>query len=373
MYHRLLSLSAGTYSLGRRSRWVCPTLCSVRWLPAAVLDVVGQIAAGAVAAGEVGPGQAMQINTGAPIPPGADAVVPVEDTQPADDGRAVRVLRGAQKGESITARGTYVTAGREVLLPGTWISPLEIGVAATAGATRVRVYRRPTVAIVVTGDELVDVDQVPRGAQIRNSNEHILDALVRQSHCKPVRLGVVSDDRAAIRAKIEAALACDVLCITGGVSMGEFDFVPEVLSELGATLHVHKMATKPGRPTIFATTPTGRAVFALPGNPISAFVGFHLLVSVALARLQGRQPAQHREIVATLRGPVPAPGDRRSFQPARAWLTAQGRWEAEPLSWHGSGDPFGMATANALVMRPAGSPPADAGDEVMIILVTHKG
>lgn len=430
--------------------------------PPVDLEVVGQIAAGANFDAVVGPGQAVQINTGAPIPPGVDAVVRVEDTGPGDgtrrSGRAasgkeplinaderggrrdagpigvdprlsavalgsasgagrsgsiwVRVGAAVEPGTFVTPRATYVRAGAAVLRRGTLITPLEIAVAATAGAATLSVFRRPTVAILVTGDELIDVDRRPVGPQIRNSNEYLLEALVRQAHAEPVRLGTARDDRDAIRERIEAGLQHDVLCITGGVSMGEFDFVPEVLRDLGAEFHVHKIAIKPGRPTLFATIRRGRSaggkeplmnaderewkqevgpigvdpclsavafgeakdsierlVFALPGNPVSALIGFRFLVAEALARLAGRTPTGSRYVRATTRGAVPAPGHRRGFRPVRAAVTAEGRWEIEPLVWHGSGDPFGLAGANALVTRPAGAPPAAPGDEVEVVLL----
>lgn len=235
------------------------------------------------------------------------------------------------------------------------MTPLAIGAAAAAGAARVTVYRRPSVAVLATGDELIEIDRRPSGASVRNSNQYLLEALILSAHAEPVLLGVARDDRVALREKIEAGLRSDVLCITGGVSAGAFDFVPEVLEACGARFHIRKMAIKPGRPTIFATTPAGRSIFALPGNPASALVGFELLVRPALAALEGRPGEVQVPVRATLRGSIPAAGERRRFVPARGVVGEDGGWKVEVLSWHGSGDSFGMATANALIVRSPGA------------------
>ncbi|MCH8243520.1 MAG: molybdopterin molybdenumtransferase MoeA, partial [Planctomycetes bacterium] len=178
-----------------------------------------------------------------------------------------------------------------------------------------------------------------------------------------------SDDREVLRAGIEKGLRSDMLCVTGGISMGAFDFVPEVLTSLGATFHIHKMAIKPGRPSIFATMPDGTPVFALPGNPISALVGFELLVRPALAAQQGRSGVLPRLVSATLKGSISAVRDRRTYVPARASVDDRGQWVAETLSWHGSGDALGVATANALIVRPPRADRAADGATVSIMLL----
>ncbi len=331
------------------------------------LRVVGQVAAGTQADRELMSGEAMQINTGAPIPRGADAVVRVESTEPPTAGSVV-VKESVQQGRFVTSRATYARAGQTVLHVGSVLTPVNIGVAATAGAARVRVFLQPSVAILVTGDELVDITDRPGGATIRNSNQYILESLIKAFHCRPVVLGVARDDRDLLRRKIAIGLEQDVLCITGGVSMGAFDFVPDVLKELGMEFHVERMAIKPGRPTIFATTPAGKLVFALPGNPVSALVGFHLLVVPALTALQGR-PIRPPLVRALLRGELSATGDRRTFRPARIGLTANGEYEARVLSWQGSGDIIGMAHANALIVQPPRSPAGRDGSPVNVLLL----
>lgn len=331
------------------------------------LKMVGQLAAGVVAERPVARSEAIQINTGAPLPPGADAVVRVEDTEPDASGRTVLIKKAVDRGTFVTPQATYVRSGQTVLPAGARMTPAAIGTAAAAGASMVTVYRRPTVGILSTGDELVDIDQRPEGAQIRNSNQYQLASLIESAHAEPVVLGVARDDRDELRARITQGLRSDVLCITGGISMGAFDFVPEVLKACGATFHIHKMAIKPGRPTIFATVGDGTPVFALPGNPASALVGFVLLVKPALAALEGRAGELPRPVSATLRGSIGATKNRRTYLPARVEVDDDGSFVVEPLSWHGSGDAIGMAATNALIVRAPDSEPAATGDMVRMI------
>jgi len=332
------------------------------------LKVVGQVAAGAVADRPLAAGEAVQINTGAPIPRGADAVVRIEQTEPLPAEGQVLIKESVASGEFVTPRASYASAGKIVLQPGALLTPANIGVAATAGASRVTVYRQPKVAVLATGDELVDIDRVPSAAQIRNSNLYALRALIDSARCLAVVLPVARDDRNELRNRITSGLQCDVLCLTGGVSAGTLDLVPGVLQELGASFRIHKLAIKPGRPTIFATMPDGRLVFALPGNPVSTFVGFELLVRPALSALQGRREVSPL-IRAVLNGPLAATANRRCYYPARASVNDSGEWEVCKLSWHGSGDSLGMATANALIMRPPGSNAVSTGDLVYMMLL----
>ena len=317
------------------------------------LPVVAQIAAGSTADRALGPGEAMQINTGAPMPPGADAVVQVELTEPAAGGSEVLIRKSVPPGRFITPRATDASAGQTVLEAGVLLTPLEIGSAASAGAARVTVYRRPVVAALATGDELVDMDRKPTGGQIRNTNQYLLEGLIRSAHAEPVSLGVAPDEPEKLRERITEGLRrSDVLCLTGGV-----------------TFHFQKRALKPGRPVIFGAASDGTLAFGLPGNPVSAFVGFELLVRPALAALEGRSGVVPQLVRATLRGSVKPTADRRSYTPARAWVEKDGQWTVEPLSWHGSGDLFGAATANALVVRPTRSQGATTGEVVSMILL----
>lgn len=338
----------------------------VRDVPAR-LRIVGRLAAGANLDKVLGSREAIQINTGAPIPHGADAVVPVEDTESGSTSDTVIIGASAPAGQYITRRGTFAVAGETVLETGTPLTPREIGTAATVGASELTVYRRPTVAILPTGDELVDVHEKPSGSQIRNSNQYLLQALVHAAHAEPVTLGVVRDDPELLYDAIVRGLESDILCISGGVSVGPLDYVPEVLQRCDATFHIRKLSIKPGRPLVFATMPNGTLVFGLPGNPGSAFVCFELMVKPALAALQGRPGSLPPLVKGVLIGSIKVTGDRQTYLPARAHLNADGVWEVSPVSWRGSGNSIGLAYANALVVRCAEAAGASAGDQVMFI------
>lgn len=196
----------------------------------------------------------------------------------------------------------------------------------------------------------------------------MLEGLIHAAHGETLWLGTARDDREELRARIREGLAAEVLCLTGGVSMGTHDFVPQVLRELGLRVLINKMKIKPGRPVVVGVLPRGTLVFALPGNPISAWTGFELLMRPALAALQGRPAARPATVVMRLNGPLPATRDRRSYFPARAAIDARGLWSAAPLDWHGSGDALGAAAANALIMRPPQSRAARTGDLVQVLL-----
>lgn len=333
------------------------------------LRIVGAVPAGTVWTGRLGAGETVQINTGAPIPGGADAVVRVEETEVDAGGRNVLVRSVVAAGKFITRRAAHVTAGDTVLTDGTTLTPGAIGVAGAAGATRLLVHRRPRVALVATGNELVDVGDIPQGGQIRNSNQSQLAALVRSAGADPVGLGVARDDPDDLAAKIRAGLEADALCLTGGISMGAFDFVPEALLSCGVTFRFRKVAIKPGRPIIFGTTPSGTLVFALPGNPVSAMVGFELCVRPALAAWRGQRDVEPRWMRATLRGSVRATAARRTFLPGVAGVDDSGSWCVEPTKWFGSGDVFGLGRANALIMRPPHAPAVESGGDVKALLL----
>lgn len=331
------------------------------------LLLAGQIRAGESRLPAVGPGQAVQINTGAPLPPGADAVVRIEHTALSADGQAVRIDRSVAAGTSICPRGTYVRAGDRVLEPGSRFGPGELAVAATVGATRLSVYGAACVGLLVTGDELIDAERTPQGGQIRDSNGPLLARLLAEDGAEVTDLGRVGDDRELLTERVQHGLDHDVLCLTGGVSMGAFDFVPDVLAACGVRIHFQKMRTQPGRPTLFGTTEAGTLVFGLPGNPVSALVGYCLLVRPALAAMHGRDGGSRRHR-AVLAGELKATGERLSFWPGRVTLGEEGRLVVAPQAWYGSGDPFGLRQANGLIVRAPHSADAAAGEWVEVVM-----
>lgn len=335
--------------------------------PPATLRVVGEVLAGALPQRPVGTGEAIRINTGAAMPAGADAVVMVERTELSADGRQVIVNEKLAPGRHVAARGVDIRAGEVILEAGTRVGAAPIAALAAGGATAVRVYRRPRLAVLVTGDELVDPAVQPVGAQIRNSNGPCLLALAREAGCEVVDLGVVGDDKEELSRRIRQGLSADVLCVTGGMSMGQRDYVPEALTEAGVRLEVQKISIKPGKPTAFGVGPAGQLVFGLPGNPVSCYVCFVVLVRAALAALQGREAGLPPTIPAVLEGGLRPAGSRAEYIPAHLEGDAHGHWRVRPARWQGSGDPFGLGRSNGLIVREAGAPAAQAGSLVRVV------
>lgn len=344
----------------------------------ATLRVVGEIAAGSVANREVGPGEAMAIMTGAPMPAGADGVVPVEDTE--RDGERVRVLRGTTPGRYISRRRSDCAAGSLILARGTRLESPQLAAAASVGAARVQVCLAPRVGVLSTGDELVPFDQMPTGSKIRNSNNIMLVSLLRRIGCEVNDLGTAGDDPRLIReAMVRGMEASDVLFVTGGMSMGEHDWCPRVMREMGIEFRVTKLKIKPGKPFVFGVnrhedtesprregkhqdaSMSSSFIFGLPGNPVSGFVCTLRLASRLLARLSGALPRE-RWLRGTLVAALPANGPREFYQPA---IYEDGA--ITPLSWKGSADLYTLAAANALLVRPEYEPALPTGSGVRVL------
>ncbi len=331
------------------------------------LDIAGESRAGGGMPGALKAGQAMAIMTGAPIPEGADAVLPVEQTQITPDGRKVKVLTEIRAHENIAPRGSEGVAGHIALPRGHRVGPAEIAVMATFGYQIVKVYAKPSVAFFATGDELVEYDQPPRTDQIRNSNAHCLSSQLRYMDLEADYLGIVRDDREDLRSRMLEGLDRDVLIITGGVSMGEYDFVRDVFDDLGLEILFSKVAIKPGKPTVFARK-GDKLVFGLPGNPISALVTFECFVRPVLGRLCGMMsselPRMKGELLADMRQ---SPG-RTAYMPA--WVSWEtGGWKVEPLQWKSSADIIGFTRANATFIFPKNKDFLPRGEAVEIMLL----
>ena len=332
----------------------------------AALEIVGEVRAGQWPDLTVGPGQAARIMTGAPLPPGADAVQPVEKTQPLDEFR-VTVLSPVAEGSNVAPRGSEVRAGDVVLARGRVIDPAAIAVLASAGRARVRVARRPVVALLVTGDEIVAVSATPAPGQIRNSNGPAVDAQARLAGATVRLLGVAPDRQDAIAEALGAGLAADVLVVSGGVSAGDYDLVEPALLQLGATFLFTKVAIKPGAPLVFGRRGE-TLVFGLPGNPVSAQVTFDLFVRPALLKMQGARVVARPRVVVELLADVRNRSGRKSHVPARVRFEG-GRLVARPLRSRGSGDLVAHARANALVVIEAARPQAAAGETAEAVLL----
>ena len=331
------------------------------------LRIVDEIPAGTVSRVAVGAGEAAAIMTGAPMPVGADAAVMVEDTL--REGRFVswpapgRPAAPVLPGQRVMRRGGEVRAGTTLLEPGFRLTPAGVGLLATVGKVRVRVGRRPTVAVLSTGDELTHPrTRSPRPAQIRDANSHMVTARCRSLGLRARRLGFVPDDPARLSAAIAAGLTADVLFISGGVSMGRFDFVEPMLEAQGIRLHLNAVAIRPGKPFVFGTggAEDRTLVFGLPGNPVSALTTLEVLARPALERLEGlREPGRPR-VAARLANPITNRGPRRAFLPARVAAGAGGELRATPVRSAGSADIAALALSNALLIVPeeAGTVPA---------------
>ncbi len=331
------------------------------------LDVVAEVHAGRTPERPLGPRQAIRIMTGAPVPEGADCVVNCERTSPIDGGKRVRIVEGVRPGANITPRGLEARAGERLIAAGTRLRAQEIAVLASVGHTEVRVYRHPTCAILVTGDELVEADCEPHGAQIRNSNAYGLCTQAMSARMPFAYLGIAADDREILRQRLRAAFLADVVLTSGGVSAGDRDLVKECLAAEGAEILFDQVKIKPGKPLTFARKGKTR-IFALPGNPVATFVGFEVFVRPFVAAF-ACDPSLRRPVVrARLRAPIKKSGDRTQYLPACAEFGEAG-WTVAEAAWHGSGDAVGLARANALAIVPLDSQALEAGAAVETMLL----
>jgi molybdopterin molybdotransferase len=315
------------------------------------LRIVGRTTAGESPFATLGEGEAVAIMTGAPLPDGADAVVPVER---AERSEATLVVREAPRpGDHVSARGEAAARGSVVLRAGARVDPGAVGVLAAAGRTEVPVARRPRVAILCTGDELVPVARDPGPHGIRDSNGFALAAQVERAGGEPDYGGPVGDEPQALRRAVERGLSADVLCVSGGVSVGEKDLVPRALEDAGVERLFHRWAVKPGGPLWF-----GRRgdvlVFGLPGNPVATFVGFETLVVPALRTRVGRAFSPRPTARVLFDGTFLRSIARRSFVPAALDLGGE-RPAARPIRSTGSGDLLSTAGAAALAVVPEGA------------------
>jgi molybdopterin molybdotransferase len=340
------------------------------------LDVVVDLAAGDVTERPIPAGGCARIMTGAAIPPGADAVVPIESavegTADRHAGSRVRLREPRfRAGQHVGRRGAAFRAGAAVLPAAAILTPAAVGLAAEAGATHVVAAVRPRVAILSTGSELVPVRDVPAHGRTRNSNEPMIAAAVAACGGEPIMLGIAADRPEAIRSAVMQALAADVVVLSGGVSAGDLDLVPATFTACGVEKIFHKVRLKPGKPVWFgrldrAAGPAG-LVFGLPGNPASSLVCFELFVRPALAILAGRpREAWHlprrRGVLAAA---AKAAADRPVYLPCRIVRDGD-RLEVTPLPWTGSSDLVGLAVADGLVALPAGAR-AEPGLDVEVL------
>ncbi len=387
------------------------------------LEVVGEVKAGdwPEAAGiAVGRGQAVSIMTGAPLPPGADAVVMVEHTALLQDSHPnvakdatlgwgtrissgtaaasfVEIRRAVKAGENFVPRGAEARAGQMLIERGQRLDHSGIAIAASVGKSRVQVFRKPRVAVLSTGDELVEMDATPAAAQIRNSNSYSLAAQVQEAGGEAVRLAIAPDERVPLRELIEEGLKCDLLLLTGGVSMGKYDLVEQVLGELQAEFYFTGAEIQPGRPVVFGAVASGsfaadglartdyvsgagtregapaphmqykKYFFGLPGNPVSTMVTFELFARPMIAALAGMIPRPLIFLRARLKTEIRTKTGLKRFLPAMLSGEFENA-EVELAQWQGSGDIAALGRANCYVVIPADRERIEAGEWVALLM-----
>ncbi|HEX3578149.1 MAG TPA: gephyrin-like molybdotransferase Glp [Thermoanaerobaculia bacterium] len=330
------------------------------------LRVVENLPAGSVATKRVEPGTAIRIMTGALMPEGADTVAHVEITDAGSD--EVRVFEPLRRRTNVRERGEDMHAGDVVLLDGTPLHAAEIGVIASVQKPVVRVGRRPTVAILSTGDEIIDVGDAMAHGKVINSNSYSLAALVREAGAIPRMIGIVPDTKDATIAAIVSALESDFVISSGGVSVGAYDFVKDALDALGAETKFWQVAMKPGKPVVLSRV-RGRLYFGLPGNPVSCMVSFLLFIGPAIRKAMGQTTNLLPPIVQTrVAASLKSRGDRRNYLRVRV-VARDGELVSHPMSSQGSGVSTSMIQANGLVIVETGITAVEAGSIVPTVLV----
>jgi len=329
------------------------------------LDVVDTLAAGRAPDVAVGPGQAVRIMTGAPMPPGADAVIMVERTRALDGGGRMVAEVSVPVGNHVRRAGEDLEVGRVVFEPGEVLQPAHVGVLAGLGIHAISVVRRPRVGVISTGDELVDSSEPLALGQVRDSNRYSLLSLVREAGLEGVDLGLVRDEPEVIRATIaRGAETCDAVLTSGGVSMGDYDCVKAVLDEMGEMSWM-QVAIKPAKPFAFGLV-GGTPVFGLPGNTVSSMVSFELLARPALRRMMGHSQLHRPRVQATAAAPLRRHPDGKIHFARVVWSYRRGRYEVRSAGGQGSHQLSSLAAANGLAVLPDGHG-ADSGDAVELV------
>jgi len=325
----------------------------------ATLQIIGEIKAGANVTVKLEAGQAAAIMTGAAVPPGADAVVMVEYTSRTGD--CVEISRGITAGDNIVAAGAEAKRGERLLLPGTRLDHAAIAVASSVGRSHLLVHSKPRVAVLATGDEIVDIDVPLTPYQIRNSNSYSLAAQIQATGGEPMLLPIAADDPERLRELITDGFEADLLLLTGGVSMGKYDLVEQVLAEFHAEFFFTGAQIQPGRPVVFGRIPCGAGApadekacehkyfFGLPGNPVSTMVTFELFARPLLEALAGMQPRKLVFLRAKLRSGIKTKPGLKRFLPAQLSGEFENA-EVELIRWQGSGDIAATARANCYIV-----------------------
>jgi len=330
------------------------------------LKIVGESSAGRGWHKALRSGEAVRIMTGAPIPAGADAVQKIELTT--ESNGLVRITEPTSVGRYIVYKGQEVKKGKKVLRAGEVISANNISIPAAFGYARVMAARRPRVAIISTGSEIVDVGRKPRRDQIRNSNSIMIKTLCEQAGAVAKVFPIIGDDLGELKSQIKiAAKESNILITTGGVSVGKYDLTKLALRELGADVFFERVRLKPGKPTVFARLKK-TLVFGLPGNPVSAVATYYLFVRKAILIMQSAAQSDLNQGTAIVSSSVKAPKERDAYMPAILVSELDGTLKADPVEWHGSSDFIGFADSDAFISIPRGSS-FDAGSPVPVLFL----
>ncbi len=333
-----------------------------------ILKVIEDIPAGTIPGKSIGTGESSRIMTGAPIPDGANAIVRVEDTE--KDGQRVKVFVKAKEGQDIRPAGEDVREGELVISQGNVIRPAEIGMLAALGRSFISVYQRPLIAVVATGDELVDIDENPTTWQIISSNSYSIAAQIIDCGAVPLQIGIARDKRDDLVAKFQAALRADIIVSSGGVSVGDYDLVKDVMKEVGNQMKFWQVAMRPGKPLAFGSM-NGIPVFGLPGNPVSSMVSFEQFVRPSILKMMGHKNLFRRIVRATLRDDITKKKGTRHF--IRALVDYEnGRYFATTTGEQGSGILKSMVMANGLIILPESAASVKKGEEVSIQLIDRS-
>ncbi|MBW2594519.1 MAG: molybdopterin molybdotransferase MoeA [Deltaproteobacteria bacterium] len=333
-----------------------------------ILNVIEDIPAGYAPKKTVGLGEAARIMTGAPVPDGADAVVMVEET--GSDGNSVRIYAQAAKSQNIRYAGEDVRKEDLVIRAGTLLRPAETGMLSALGRSFVKVYQKPLVALIATGDELVDIDRAASPGKIVSSNSYSLAAQVMECGGIPLQLGIAKDNMDDLTEKFRDAMRADIIVSSAGVSVGDYDFVKDVMEDMGIGIEFWQVAQRPGKPTTFGTR-EGKPVFGLPGNPVSSMITFEQYVRPAILKMTGHENIFRRIIRAKLTEDIKKKKGLRYF--IRARVKSQGKeFVAETTGEQGSGILKSMVLANGIIVIPEDADFVKAGSEVTVQLLDNS-
>jgi molybdopterin molybdotransferase len=311
------------------------------------LEIVGEFRAGGDTSSKVGSGEAVRIMTGAPIPDGADAVIMVEKTK--ENGGIVEICEEVEAGDNIRLTGEDIKNGDLVIHKGILLNSAHVGMLASLGISRVNVIKKPRVALLTTGDEVIGIDEEIRPGKVRNSNAYSLFCQVKKYGGAPVNMGTARDEKDSLRERLKSCLDCDLIITSGGVSMGEYDYVRDVMNEIGMEQKFWKVAMRPGKPNLFGLI-DGKPFFGLPGNPVSGMVGFEVFIGPAIRKMLG-QKDEERDVDAILQE------DIKKKKGLMFFIRAVTRWEGgryvtKTTGPQGSGMLSSMVRANSLIILP---------------------